>query len=474
MKNYLNSISKNIQYCLKNKKINILLILGFIFFIFIGYKTVYDPDAFWHIKTGEFIVNNKYIPKYDVFSWYGIKNKLQWINHEWLFDILIYLVYTLFGYYSVSFFIAICSGILFLLIYKLCVIKTKSNIFSIILSFYLVLFTVKLGFISPRPQSISFCMIILLCILMEKEKYWWAIPIMIFESNIHGGFFPMVLFIIFFYTIKKKTIIFVLSCLAILINPFFYKMLLYTYYVQTYTYTYKYISEWQRSYDIIFLVGILILLVFLYNTKIKLKDIAFVLPLVILSFKAIRHKAFLYILIYPYMSEYIYSKISKLKFEKIIQGKIVKNSLSIVATLIFIVGFVVFIKNCKLDFASLNQKNNFYPCEKNINYIKENNLPNLFSEYDIGGYLIFNDIESFIDGRQDIFIPKFNNTNLFLEYFQICALEDGDYESFFNKYEIQYILINKNSKLYKEIRERKDFCTIYSENNDNFIILKYK
>ena len=284
----------------------------------------------------------------------------------------------------------------------------------------------------------------------------------------------MVLFIIFFYAIKKKPIIFVLSCLVTLINPFFYKMLLYTYYIQTYSYTYKYISEWQRSYDNIFLFVVFILLVFLYNTKIKSKDILFTLPLVILSFKAIRHEVFLYILVYPYMSEYIYNKISKLKFEKIKQKRIIVNTLSIVVALVFISGFIFFIKSFKLKFESLNEEKNFYPLETTINYIKENHLPNLLSDYNIGGYLIFNDVESFIDGRQDIFIPKFNNTNLFLEFAQISTLENSDYESFFDKYEIQYILIDKDSKLYKEIKKRKNFCTLYSENNDNFIILKYK
>lgn len=466
------SINENIQCYLKKERINILLILGFIFFIFIGYKPVYDPDSFWHIKTGEFIVNNGYIPKHDVFSWYGIKNNLQWINHEWLFDVIIYLIYSLFGNYSVSFFVAICSGILFLLIYKLCVIKTKNSLFSIILSLEMVICAQK--FISPRPQIISFCIIVLLCILMEKEKYWWALPIMTFESNIHGGFFPMVLFIIFFYTIKKKPYVFILSCLSTLINPFFYKMLLYTYYIQTYPYTYKYISEWQKSYDNIFLVGILILLIFLYNTKIKLKDILFVLPLVILSFKALRHEVFLCILIYPYMSEYIYNKISNLNFDKIIHKKLIRNSILIIVTVFLISGFVFFVKNLKLDFVSLNEEKNYYPSEKTINYIKENHLPNLFSDYSIGGYLIFNDIESFIDGRQDIFIPKFNNTDLFLEFSQITTLEDGDYENFFNKYEIQYILISKNSNLYKLIKGRVNFNTIYSEPNDNFLILEYK
>ena len=49
-----------------------------------------DGDVMWHFKTGEFIVNNGYVPKHDVFSW---QEGLNWMCHEWLYDVILYLLY---------------------------------------------------------------------------------------------------------------------------------------------------------------------------------------------------------------------------------------------------------------------------------------------------------------------------------------------------------------------------------------------
>ena len=54
-------------------------------------------DFWWHIKTGEWIVENNQIPTNDIFSWYGMRENLSWISHEWLSALLIYGMTFLFG-----------------------------------------------------------------------------------------------------------------------------------------------------------------------------------------------------------------------------------------------------------------------------------------------------------------------------------------------------------------------------------------
>ena len=53
-----------------------------------------DTDVMWHYKTGEYIVLNKGIPPGDVFSWH---TGLNWMCHEWLYDVGLYLLYSNFG-----------------------------------------------------------------------------------------------------------------------------------------------------------------------------------------------------------------------------------------------------------------------------------------------------------------------------------------------------------------------------------------
>ena len=68
-------------------------ILLFIFILLISMSIFlfsFGSDFFWHLKIGEYIIVQKEIPFTDIFSWYGAKNHLAWISHEWLFEVLIY------------------------------------------------------------------------------------------------------------------------------------------------------------------------------------------------------------------------------------------------------------------------------------------------------------------------------------------------------------------------------------------------
>lgn len=64
----------------------LLILIGTVFFILekTRYLFVIDSDILWHIKTGDWILANGYVPKVDVFSWH---EGLNWIPHEWLYDV---------------------------------------------------------------------------------------------------------------------------------------------------------------------------------------------------------------------------------------------------------------------------------------------------------------------------------------------------------------------------------------------------
>lgn len=67
------------------------LLIAFFFCILIIYasRELADLDLWLHLKTGQFIVENRFVPLADIFS-FTIAGK-PWINHEWLFQVLMYL-----------------------------------------------------------------------------------------------------------------------------------------------------------------------------------------------------------------------------------------------------------------------------------------------------------------------------------------------------------------------------------------------
>lgn len=57
--------------------------------------TVVDPDIWWHLRVGEWIVENGKVPKTDPFSSYGLDKP--WIAYSWLFEVLVVRLHELFG-----------------------------------------------------------------------------------------------------------------------------------------------------------------------------------------------------------------------------------------------------------------------------------------------------------------------------------------------------------------------------------------
>lgn len=54
-----------------------------------------SQDDWWHLKTGKWIVENRILPTYDIFTYTG--EQTLWHNHEWLSQVVFWLVYCQWG-----------------------------------------------------------------------------------------------------------------------------------------------------------------------------------------------------------------------------------------------------------------------------------------------------------------------------------------------------------------------------------------
>lgn len=449
-----------------NKKMAFFILLfGFLFSIVFTYNIQLnhlDNDSFWHIKTGEYIFLNKQIPTMDIFSWYGMENNLRWINHEWLFDLVIYLIYRLGGMPGVVFSASLVAGLLFLLIYRFTLERCSHPALSRVIAFLGVCGLSP--FISPRPQVLSYCLLILMALLFEKKKWFWAIPILIIGTNLHGGFYPMYLLVAAYYAWKEKPLLLPLMLLAVMINPYGPEMVTYPFHIQSNA-DFKYISEWKPTQlgtinNVYYLFSYLILLISVFNKRLRIEDAVFSLLLIIQSFMASRHLVFLFILVFPILSPYIAEKINHLAAGN--DGKL-NNKVGNTAFVVLCTLLLIFYMN------TIREKGfhyHGYP-EKAVAYIKQNNIERIGNLYNEGGFLIFHDVKTFIDGRADIFAPLYNNSNLFLDYCQFRSLET-DYLKFIDTYKLKNLLIDKKTPIYLVLKNNALFKTIYED--DQFVI----
>ncbi len=62
-----------------------------------------DPDLWWRLRTGQWIVEHRSAPLQDYFSSYGMGKP--WVEYSWLFDLLMYGVHALFGLSGLVYFV---------------------------------------------------------------------------------------------------------------------------------------------------------------------------------------------------------------------------------------------------------------------------------------------------------------------------------------------------------------------------------
>ena len=148
-------------------------------------------DTYYTIKIGEHIVNNG-IDMQDPFSWH---ENLSYTYPHWLYDLLTYLIYNVFGFTGIYITTCILSVILGLSIYtvnkKLC----KNQLFSFLITIG-VMYLIR-GYITARAQLVTFILFVWTIYFIEKfletKKKRYAVGLIIIPiliANLHTAVFP--------------------------------------------------------------------------------------------------------------------------------------------------------------------------------------------------------------------------------------------------------------------------------------------
>ncbi|MBI5641702.1 MAG: hypothetical protein HZA17_14900 [Nitrospirae bacterium] len=179
----------------------IILLLGVIFataLVLPLLDPIREPDFFWHLKTGEWIWQNKSLPIEDPFA-FTIPQEHSSMEHfiltsYWLTQVLYYLIHRAAGFPGII-------SLRFIIISLLVFVMWRRNRGDRFLNMgLLAAFLVQLlsSVNMDRPQLFSFlffaCLLLLLDRLREpqeragKKGYWYVPLLMLMWANMHGGF----------------------------------------------------------------------------------------------------------------------------------------------------------------------------------------------------------------------------------------------------------------------------------------------
>src|SRR5713226_5540789 len=152
-----------------------------------------DTDFWWHLKTGQYIVEHRSLPIPDPFAYItslSSEDQVRHFNltHEWLAQALLFMVYSLAGFPAIVFVRALILATICALAGLLAARLSKSFYTGIAAAFATA--SVAIEFTADRPALVTFLFVAAFVTLLELRVALWTLPVIsIFWANSHGGFF---------------------------------------------------------------------------------------------------------------------------------------------------------------------------------------------------------------------------------------------------------------------------------------------
>jgi len=482
-------------------------------------RPIADPDFWWHLRAGQWMVETHAIPHADPFSF--TNQGKTWIAHEWLSEIFIYGIYRIGGFGLLILIFAAIITTTFLLVY----LRSAERP-------YIAGFALLLGALATaptwgvRPQMISFLLLALFLVLLDrytesrKKKYLIPIPIlMLVWVNLHAGYalgFAVIGIYIagdIFELIKEKALrcnrnaslaersaerseaktryeveaqkainyppfnfttlrsgrilplcgILVLSVLAALSNPNGIRLLTYPFETLSSQAMQRNIQEWfspdfhQVEWQpLAWLILALIGAGLLGRKSISPTKVLLTLVFGYTALHSMRHVPLFAITAVPVLAEEIGSVV-RIRQGVRQAGRLLKwVNFFLMACAILVAG---------LRFVSVvqeqaNTEKEKFPAAAVDWIIQHHPAGNIFNAYGWGGYLIWRlypEYQVYIDGRADVYGDPFIN-----DYLRIEAGELG-WEASLSLDVVRIVLIEPGSLLARDLRQSPDWETAFSD-----------
>lgn len=243
------------------KRIVPLLLFTLLFAISV--REIMDPDFWWHLRTGQYIVQGHLVPHVDIFS--STNSGRPWVAHEWLSDVLIYALYRASGLAGlILFFSAVVTGA-FAVTYLRCAGKPFNATAAVALAAL-----ASFANWGVRPQMLTLLLASVFLWILEDHassgsaRVWLLVPMTALWVNLHAAFLLGPALVLFFAAAaamdaiwengwaeetrnKAVTLLCVFAaCLAVVpLNPNGIRMYAYPFSTLGSTALRSYVREWQ-------------------------------------------------------------------------------------------------------------------------------------------------------------------------------------------------------------------------------------
>ena len=458
----------------------------FLLSFFFASRPISDPDFWFHLRVGQFIVQHAQVPRVEIFSCTNLGQP--YVAHGWLSGVIFYLGYSRFGQNLLIFAFAVLTALAFWIIFK----RSSDHIFTRGISVLLGVWTV-LPNIGVRPRV--FTLLLVTCYFQILSRYltdsdskrlWWLVPLMVLWVNLHGAFLIGLTFIAlamagiaidtwtgqgpsgFVWTrVKPLIMVFVACALAALINPYGTRIYTQVFSVLT-SPIYQYVGADWLSPDfhqpellpLIVLILLTTTVLVLSPNRVRPSQLLFFLATLYMTFRMQRNAIVFAVVATSLLADYsgalwdsLFTPVSRKSTSFTGLRPPVLNLLLLLPLLLFVV------KVKKVVYVPPTQQMAVVPLNA-VQYLKDNGIQGCtFTEPNIwADYLIWATPANpvYIDGR-DVYPTQFVK-----EYVEIIQGE-RDWRVAFDHYGVKNAILTHSSILASQLRNSAEWQQIYQD-----------
>jgi Tfp pilus assembly protein PilF len=214
----------------------IVVVLALVFPFFLALEKISESDTFWHLKTGEWILSHGAVPHADPFS--ATASGKEWLDWEWLFQVGIYVLYSLGGFNALvmgkAFIVFLAGSVVF--------IACRRNGAGVSLAALIMMaaFVASRARLEVRPDVLMLLFAALTISLLEAARrgkpyvLLWLPVLELVWVNVHGSFLLGIGLMAMYALVHGIELalrkewrslglivgVLALSCVACLLNPF--------------------------------------------------------------------------------------------------------------------------------------------------------------------------------------------------------------------------------------------------------------
>ncbi len=465
-------------------------ILGFAIFA-MSVREGIDGDLWWHLRTGEAIVQNGRIPATDLFS-FTIPDHI-WIVQQWLTDSLTWLLYQRAGLAGLIVIFALIVTIAFMLVY----VRAAGRPYLAAIVLFLAYLTAALP-IGARPQMVNMLFLAIFIFIVEgvRQKKWreWTLfllpPITMLWANMHSGYLTGIVILGAYFVgdaaqqllkkpddltlaksgVWKLGVVIPVSVALAIVNPSGLDLVLFPLGTLSSKAIQSNIVEWfspdfHSPYWLFF--GVMLAVgagSFIYSKRtVSFADLLLFFGTGWMGLTSVRHIPLFALAATPIVTRYLLCAFEGSRVYPILAGKQSETNVAMMAkvlnTAVLVIMFLVVIVWVQIRVENIETIiEETFPVAA-VDYIEENGLDegHIFNAYNWGGYLIWRRIPVFIDGRTELYGDDFFRT-----YLQTFKVLDG-WERPLDDYDVDYILTDSNSALTTLLQTSSNWQAVYED-----------